>query len=93
MIAGLAAKHFEAKTMMIEAAFLKAYRAASRLNVKNRGRRRLIDRKNGGINTQLHAICDIKVRPLTLLVTARQVSVYIGLRALQSGLPQVDSSL
>jgi len=36
----------------------------------------------GGINTQLHAICDIKVRPLTQLVTARQVSGYIGLWAL-----------
>lgn len=93
MIAELAAKHFEAKTMMIEAAFLKAHRTASRLDVKKRGRRRPIDRKNGSINWQLHAICDIKARPLTLLITARQVSGYIGLRTLQSGLPQVGWSL
>ena len=34
MMAGLAARHVEAKTVMIEAAFLKAHRTASRLDVK-----------------------------------------------------------
>ena len=37
MMAGLAARHVETKTMMIEAAFLKAHRTASRLDVRKKG--------------------------------------------------------
>ena len=42
------------------------------------------------MNTNLHAICDSPDRPLDLLVTAGQVSDYIGARALQSRLPDVE---
>ena len=42
------------------------------------------------MNTKLHAICDSQGRPLSLFVTAGQVSDYIGARALLSSLPKVD---
>jgi hypothetical protein len=42
------------------------------------------------MNTKLHAICDSQGRPLNLIVTAGQVSDYIGARALLSSLPDVD---
>ena len=41
------------------------------------------------MNTKLHAICDSQGRPIDLFVTAGQASVYIGARALLSGLPNV----
>ena len=41
------------------------------------------------MNTKLHAICDSRGLPLDLFVTAGQVSVYIGARALLSSLPKV----
>ena len=42
------------------------------------------------MNTKLHAICDSEGRPLNLLVTAGQVSDYIGARAFLSSLPDVE---
>ena len=54
------------------------------------GRGRLIGRTKGGMNTKLHAICDSQVRPISLFVTAGQVSDYIGARALLSSIPDVD---
>jgi transposase len=42
------------------------------------------------MNTKLHAICDSQGRPLSLFVTAGQVSDYIGAWALLSSLPNVD---
>jgi len=42
------------------------------------------------MNTKLHAIRDSQGRPLSLFVTAGQVSNYIGARALLSSLPKVD---
>jgi transposase len=42
------------------------------------------------MNTKLHAVCDSQGRPLDLVVTAGQVSEYIGARALLSSLPEVD---
>lgn len=41
------------------------------------------------MKTKLHAICDSQGRPLDLFTTAGQVSYYIGVRALLSGLPNV----
>ena len=41
------------------------------------------------MNTKLHVICDNQGRPLELLITAGQVSDYIGARALLSSLPKV----
>ena len=46
-------------------------------------RRVLIGRTNGGVNTNLHAICDGKERPIDLFVTAGQLSDYVGARAAQ----------
>ncbi len=42
------------------------------------------------MNTKLHAICDSRGRLVNLFFTAGQVSDYIGVRALLSGLPDVD---
>ena len=42
------------------------------------------------MNTKLHAVCDSQGRPISLFVTAGQVSDYIGARALLSSLPNVD---
>lgn len=42
------------------------------------------------MNTKLHAVCDSQGRPISLFVTAGQVSDYIGARALLSCLPNVD---
>lgn len=42
------------------------------------------------MNTKLHGICDSQGRPLSLFVTAGQVSDYIGARALVSSLLNVD---
>jgi transposase len=50
----------------------------------------LIGRTKGGMNIKLHAFCDSQGRPLSLFVTAGQVSDYIGARALLSSLPKVD---
>jgi transposase len=47
-------------------------------------------RTKGGMNTKLHAICDSRARAPNLIVTARQVSDYIGARALLGSLPDVD---
>ena len=41
------------------------------------------------MNTKLHAICDGLGRPLSLYVTAGQVSDYIGARAPLSSVPNV----
>lgn len=41
------------------------------------------------MNTKLHAICDSRVRPIDLFLTAGPVSDYIGARALVSRLPNV----
>ena len=41
------------------------------------------------MNTKLHAVCDSQGRTIDLFVTAGQVSDYIGVRALLSGLPNV----
>lgn len=42
------------------------------------------------MNTKLHAICDSRGRPLTLFVTANQVSDCLGAKALLSSLSDVD---
>ena len=41
------------------------------------------------MKTELHAICDSQERPISLCVTAGQVSDYSGARTLLSGLPDV----
>jgi transposase len=63
MMAGLAAEHSERKTVMIDATYLKAHRTATSMGVKKGGRKRLIGRTKGGMNTKLHATCDSQERP------------------------------
>lgn len=45
------------------------------------------------MNTKLHAVCDSRGGPPNLFVTARQVSNYIGTRALVSRRPKVEGLL
>lgn len=91
MVAGLAAEHGEEKAVMNYATYLRAHRSATSMGVKKGGGRgRLIGRTKGGMNTNLHAICDCQGRPLNLLVTAGQVSDYIGACALVGSFPKVD---
>jgi transposase len=42
------------------------------------------------MNTKLHTVCDSQGRPISLFVTAGQVSDYIGARALLSSRPNVE---
>ncbi len=90
MMAGLAVGYGEEKTVMIDKSYLSAHRTATSSGVK---KGRLIGRTNGGMNTKLHAICDSHGRPLNRFVTARQVSDYIGARALLGSLTNVDRLL
>ncbi len=75
---------------MIDATYMKAHRTATSMAVKKGGRGRLIGRTKGGLNTKLRAICDSQWRPISLFVTAGQVSHYIGARALLSSISDVD---
>ena len=45
------------------------------------------------MNTKLHAICDSHGHPISVFITAGQVSDDIGARALLSGFPNVDGLL
>ena len=42
------------------------------------------------MNPKLHVICDSQGRPLNLLMTAGEVSDYIGARALLRNFPNVE---
>jgi len=42
------------------------------------------------MNTKLHAVTDVKGRPIRFFMTAGQVSDYTGARALVSSLPSAD---
>ena len=63
MIEGLIAAAVEPKTVMIDAAYLKAHRTASSLRVEKGSLGRLIGRTKGGMNTKLYAIADADGRP------------------------------
>jgi len=70
MMVGLAAKHGEEHTVMIDVSrrtpcvrvslhkYLKAHRTATSMAAKKGGRGRLIGRTEGGMITKLRAICD-----------------------------------
>ena len=51
---------------------------------------RLIGRTKGGMNTKLHAVTDANGRPISLFMTAGQVSDYIGAAALLDSLPRAQ---
>ena len=51
---------------------------------------RLIGRTKGGLNTKLHALADANGRPLSLFLTAGQVSDYTGAAALLDDLPKAQ---
>ncbi len=83
----LAAEGGATGMLMIDATHLKAHRTASSMGLKNNGRGRLIGRTKGGLNSKLHAVTDDMGRPVRLLLTAGNVSDYIGARALLASLP------
>ncbi|MBB97408.1 MAG: IS5/IS1182 family transposase [Rhodobacteraceae bacterium] len=90
MMEGLPAEGADRKTVMIDATYLKAHRAASSLRLKKGGRGRLIGRTKGGMNTKLHAVTDTNGRPIRFFMTAGQVSDYTGAAALLSSLPGAE---
>ncbi len=58
--------------------------------VEKRGRKCLIGRTKGGMNTKLHAVTDSLGRPIRFFMSAGQVSDYVGARAMMGGLPLAD---
>ncbi|MGN6363824.1 IS5 family transposase [Asticcacaulis taihuensis] len=78
----------ERRTVMTDATYLKAHRTASSLRVKKGDLGRLIGRTKGGMNTKLHAVTDGNGRPISLFMTAGQVSDYTGAAALLDSLPR-----
>ena len=91
MMEGLAAASAGLKTVMIDATYLKAHRAASSLRVNQvGGLGRLIGRTKGGMNTKLHAASHANGRPLSFFMTAGQVSDYTGAAALLDDLPKAQ---
>ncbi|MDH0612669.1 MULTISPECIES: IS5 family transposase [unclassified Agrobacterium] len=90
MMEGLSGAQTERRTVMIDATYLKAHRTASSLRGKKGGLGRLIGRTKGGMNTKLHAVTDANGRPISLFMTAGQVSDYIGAAALQDSLPRAQ---
>ncbi|MCW0047832.1 IS5 family transposase [Brevundimonas sp. BT-123] len=90
MMEGLSGAQTERRTVMIDATYLKAHRTASSLAGKKGGLGRLIGRTKGGMNTKLHAVTDVNGRPISLFMTAGQVSDYIGAAALVDSLPRAQ---
>ncbi|WP_295707461.1 IS5 family transposase [uncultured Brevundimonas sp.] len=90
MMEGLSGAQTERRTVMIDATYLKAHRTASSLRGKKGGLGRLIGRTKGGMNTKLHAVTDANGRPISLFVTAGQVSDYTGAAALLDSLPKAQ---
>nr|WP_313454539.1 IS5 family transposase [Brevundimonas sp.] len=90
MMEGLSGAQAERRTVMIDATYLKAHRTASSLRVKKGGLGRLIGRTKGGMNTKLHAVTDANGRPISLFMTAGQVSDYTGAAALLDSLPRAQ---
>ncbi|MDH0612678.1 MULTISPECIES: IS5 family transposase [unclassified Agrobacterium] len=90
MMEGLSGAQTERRTVMIDATYLKAHRTASSLRGKKGGLGRLIGRTKGGMNTKLHAVTDANGRPISLFMTAGQVSDYIGAAALLDSLPRAQ---
>jgi len=82
MMEGLSGAQTERRTVMIDATYLKTHRTASSLTVKKVGLGRLIGRTKGGMNTKFHAVTDANGRPISLFMTAGQVSDYTGAAAL-----------
>ncbi|WP_191558557.1 IS5 family transposase [Brevundimonas aurantiaca] len=90
MMEGLSGAQTERRTVMIDATYLKAHRTASSLRGKKGGLGRLIGRTKGGMNTKLHAVTDANGRPISLFMTAGQVSDYTGAAALLDSLPRAQ---
>ena len=76
--------------IVIDATHLKAHRTASSLK-KAGDEPRLIGRTKGGLNSKLHAICDVQGRPVRLLLTEGQCSDFKGAKILLPNLPQASA--
>jgi hypothetical protein len=88
---GLAAGAATPKTVMIDAACLKAHRTATSPLSKQGGRGgrrgRLTGRAKGGMNARLHAVTDADGRPIRVFMTGGQVSVSACAAARRGSLP------
>lgn len=69
IITGLTAERTETKTIMIDAASLKAHRTDSSLRLKKWGCDRLVARTEGDMNTKLHAVTDSNGRPINFFMS------------------------
>lgn len=78
---------------MASLSLLEGLSHGGQLGIRIGRRGHLIGRAKGGMNTKLPAIYDSKRPPINLLVSAGQVSDYIGARALLNGLPNADGLL
>lgn len=76
IMARFAVERTNHETVMIDATYLKAHRAASSLRLKKGGRGRLIGRTKRGMNTKLYGVTDSLGRPRRFLISAGQVSDY-----------------
>jgi hypothetical protein len=93
IITELAAQTLDPEILMMDATNAKAHGTASNLTVQKGGRRRLIGRTKGGLNSKLHVLADAKGRPIRMFLSAGQTSDYIGARALLSSIPRAAAPL
>jgi|GEM_PF-297291 len=89
MMQGLSGAQSERRTVMIEATSLNAHRTASSLRVK-RGPWATDRTHKGGMNTKLHTVTDAHGRPISLFMTASQVSDHTGAAALLDSRPKAQ---
>lgn len=89
MMEGLSSAGAERKTLMIDATYLKAHRTASSLAVK-RGSRAPDRSHQRRHEYQAPCHSDDNGRPLSFLMTAGQVSDYIGAAVLLDELPKAQ---
>ncbi|MBC6411623.1 MAG: IS5 family transposase [Hyphomonadaceae bacterium] len=74
---------------MIDSTYIKVHRTACSLG-EGGDTPRHIGRTKGGLNSKIHVITDERGRPLSLCLTAGQVSDYVGAKILYEGLPQTQ---
>jgi hypothetical protein len=75
---------------MIDAAYLKAHRAASSLQVKKGALDPSSVAPKSGVNTKLHAVTNAEGSPLSCFMTAGQGGNYTGAAVLLDDLPKAQ---
>ncbi|HEX9448262.1 MAG TPA: IS5 family transposase [Dongiaceae bacterium] len=92
ILAELIARRGKREQLMIDATYLKAHRTAARLLKKGDILRR-IGRTKGGLNSKLHAVCDVQGRPLIMLLSEGQMSDYRSAALMLQALPNAKELL